>query len=82
MHYSDGYAPPNNRKNTFSQNSSSTAGDQKTAAKTKPKYIHLLSHIQRGSGARITHTDAACNQYIHENKHTFLLPPPRAGGKI
>lgn len=54
MHYSDGYTFPNKGKTHFPLNSSLSAGDQKYAAKTKPKYIDSSSHIGKGCSTQCT----------------------------
>lgn len=76
MHYSDGHMPTNNRrKKKSSPNSSSAAGDEETAAKTKPKYIHLLSHIQQGSCTHThAHTNATYMQFMGTSSHTHSPP--------
>lgn len=54
---------PNNRKTHFRR--IATAGGEEIAAKTKPKYIHLLllSHVQH-------------REHIHTHAHTEALSSP------
>lgn len=65
MHYSEGHMAPNNRKTHFHW--IATEGGEEIAAKTKPKYIHLLllSHIEPG---QCTHTHKRVRCLPHTDK--------------
>lgn len=60
----------------FSLNSSATVGEQKTAAKTKPKYIRLLPHVRQGSCTHM-HTHQCSLNALYEQEHTHNHSDPQ-----